>query len=51
VDGQCAFSPDGSQIVFVSDRGGNTNLWIMNSDGSDPVQLTGGSQLDIFPDW
>jgi TolB protein len=51
VDGQCAFSPDGSQIVFVSDRGGNTNLWIMNSDGSDPVQLTEGSQLDIFPDW
>ena len=29
-------SPDGSEIAFISDRLGQNNLWIMNSDGSDP---------------
>ena len=30
------FSPDGSEIAFISDREGQNNLWIMNADGSGP---------------
>lgn len=30
------YSPDGSRIVFVSDRGGQSNPWIMNADGTEP---------------
>ena len=30
------FSPDGSEIAFISDRDGQNNLWIMGADGSDP---------------
>jgi Tol biopolymer transport system component len=29
-------SPDGRQIAFVSDRGGQNNLWIMEADGTNP---------------
>ena len=32
-------SPDGREIAFVSDRGGQDNLWVMNADGSAPRQI------------
>lgn len=37
---QPRFSPDGKRILFTSDRGGGDNIWMMNVDGSDRVQLT-----------
>jgi Tol biopolymer transport system component len=40
------FSPDGSQIVFASDRTGNYEIWITDADGKNQRQLTdsvGGS--------
>jgi Tol biopolymer transport system component/predicted Ser/Thr protein kinase len=33
-------APDGSRIVFVSNRTGSKEIWIANSDGSDQTQLT-----------
>jgi len=33
-------SPDAHYIVFVSNRTGNFEIWRMNTDGSNPVQLT-----------
>ncbi len=35
-----AFSPDGSQIAFISDRSGQDNVWIINADGSAPRQVS-----------
>lgn len=37
---QPRFSPDGRQIAFVSDRDGAENLWLMDADGGNLVQVT-----------
>jgi Tol biopolymer transport system component/DNA-binding winged helix-turn-helix (wHTH) protein len=34
------YSPKGNRIAFISNRSGSDELWIAQSDGSDPVQLT-----------
>jgi len=33
-------SPDGTQIVFISDRAGSYDLWVMPIDGGTPRRLT-----------
>jgi Tol biopolymer transport system component len=37
---ECAYSPDGSGIVFASNMDGTMNLYIMDADGSNTRQLT-----------
>ncbi|MFB3778914.1 MAG: alpha/beta fold hydrolase [Bryobacteraceae bacterium] len=34
------WSPDSRQIAFVSDRGGSSQIWLMNADGSAARQVT-----------
>ncbi|RME75893.1 MAG: hypothetical protein D6784_07040 [Chloroflexi bacterium] len=34
-----AWSPDGSQIAFLTDRSGRWEIWVMNPDGSNPHPL------------
>ena len=51
-DAQPRFSPDGKRITFVSDRSGGENLWLMNVDGKDSVQLTtGNGNQYVSPAW
>jgi len=51
-DYQAALSPDQSQIVFVSDRSGNQELYLMNRDGSGVTQLTFTPGIsETGPDW
>lgn len=37
---ECAYSSDGSQIVYASNEDGSMNLYRMNSDGTNVFQLT-----------
>src|SRR5688572_18059931 len=51
-DAQPRWSPDGKRIVYLSDRSGGDNLWIMSADGRDTVQLTKGNDTQyISPEW
>lgn len=56
-----AWSPDGTKIAFSGraysdDPPENTDayrrhIWVVNSDGSNPVQLTSGAVEDAHPTW
>ena len=46
-----AWSPDGSQLAFESDRSGQWQVWMMNSDGSNLRQLTSGPHHSGNPAW
>ncbi len=50
-DGQPIWSPDGSKIVFVSDRDGNTEIYEMNADGSSPTNLSNSPAFEELPAW
>ena len=34
------WSPDSKRIAFISDRGGSSQIWIMNADGTAATQVT-----------
>ena len=43
------FSPDGSHIVFYSDRSGTAQIYVMNSDGTNQTRLTSNTLVDRGP--
>ena len=51
-DSQPHFSPDGNAIVFISDRSGGQNVWILNTKTADTVQVTSGNNHRYqSPEW
>jgi Tol biopolymer transport system component len=51
LDIMLAWSPDGAQIAFVSNRDGNWEIYIMNADGTNPRRLTNHPRDDGAPAW
>ncbi|HEY0323233.1 MAG TPA: protein kinase [Pyrinomonadaceae bacterium] len=46
------FSPDGQKIAYVEFRGGaNQDIWVMDTDGKNPTQLTTDPAVDWSPSW
>ncbi len=46
-----SWSPDGTKIIFMSNRDGNFEIYVMNADGTNPVNLTNHPRQDSFPTW
>jgi len=45
-------SPDGARLAYMSSRQGErANVWMMDVDGSHPVQLTSGDAFESQPEW
>jgi Tol biopolymer transport system component/putative intracellular protease/amidase len=60
-DSSPAWSPDGTHIVFISDRNDpnpsgcfpncNTDIYVMDADGAHERPLTGDPAIESHPDW
>jgi Tol biopolymer transport system component/serine/threonine protein kinase len=50
-EGDPALSPDGQFVAYASDRGGNTDIWMMDTTGGRPVRLTDDPAVDRSPAW
>jgi hypothetical protein len=46
-----SWSPDGTQIAFVSYRDGNAEIYVMNADGSEQVNVSNNPAADFGPAW
>ena len=46
-----AWSPDGRKLAFVSRRDGNSEIYVMNADGSGQENLTQQPASDSHPSW
>ena len=48
---EARFSPNGSEIVYQSDRAGSPDLWVLDLSTGEERQLTEHPATDITPDW
>ena len=46
-----AWSPDGRKLAFVSRRDGNSEIYVINADGSEQENLTQHPARDSHPSW
>jgi len=46
-----AISPEGTKILFRTDRDGNDEIYLMNADGTNPIRLMNDPQQDYAPSW
>lgn len=51
IDRQPAWSPDGKQIAFVSEREGGRQVWVMPADGGAPRKLTQHTEGFVLEEW
>ncbi len=51
-DAQPRFSPDGTKVVYTSDRDGSQNIWIISLDRTDTIQISkGNANRAEAPEW
>ncbi len=50
-DSYASFSPDGKNIVFVSDRSGTQDIWTMDRSGKNALQIVNWTSEETYPSW
>lgn len=43
--GECAYTPDGTKIIYISNDSGSMDFYMMDSDGSNVTQLTNNTDV------
>jgi TolB protein len=51
VDESPVWSPDGAKIAFVSARTGDSEIFVMDADGGNPLNISNDVVEDNTPDW
>ena len=51
IDTSAVYSPDGSEIAFVSERAGGAQIYVMGADGSQPRRITFEGKINTDPAW
>ena len=46
-----AWSPDGTQLAFTSNRDHNSEIYVVNRDGTNLRRLTNHPNIDVTPTW
>ena len=51
-DVQPTYSPDGSQIAYISDNSGSDNIWVVDASGGEPRAITREREEPVStPEW
>jgi Tol biopolymer transport system component len=50
-DSSPSWSPNGTRIAFTSDRMGSNDIYVMNANGSDVMQVTQKMTNEVHPTW
>lgn len=50
-DGFADWSPNGERIAFIASRDGNCEIYLMDADGSDQVNVTNTRADELYPSW
>jgi len=51
VDRSPTWSPSGNYIAFMSNRDGNSEVYVMDADGGNPHNITRHPAADFHPSW
>ena len=51
LDTEPSFSPDGNNIVFISTRSGDNEIWAMTVGGAGAINLSNNAATDVRPSW
>jgi Tol biopolymer transport system component len=46
-----SFSPDGTLVAYSSNASGNSDIWVVDPDGGEPLRVSDGAAEDRRPTW